>query len=784
MENNKTNKNLKRNLIYLGLSLLIIAVYIFFDGLSMIQISLKAINGYTFNASVDNLNLSQTLEDKAVIGNMTELYISRLAYLIVVSVPVVFFALKFHITMKKDGSTRLKSLIPYLRVVFGLLFFYYILTIKTQFSHELFTNYYSFGSWIAFFRIIGAFAVFGACVTDWPAAFAAIKKMPFSHPILFKLLFVLFISICSCILVEFQIGSKMKMQTQMLIFSILYWFILQVLIVLITRSYKVGAFISIVLAYLIGIVNDVVFQFRGNYVMFGDLTVVRTALEVAGNYKYKPNIWFWISIVVLISASAITVLIKFPKNEKINIKEVVIRGSSFIALFVCVFITYKNGILYNKIDGVGWDYNQNVAQVGYIPYFFSNMNAIKVIKLEGYDASTADTAFSKVAENANKKKVSSPNIILIQNEAFADMSVFYDIKTNKDYMPFIHSMSENTQKGYLNMSITGGPTANTEFEILMRSTMNFFPYGAVPYTQYVDANLPSVAEVLKSQPVPYHTVGYHSYYSSGYRRPGVYAHFGFDESFFEDNYRTDYSETDLIRSYLSDSADFRRVESLYENFRKSSDAPWFCFNVTMQNHGGYTQKYEPSEEDRVYVTNFAAPDSFNGYLSLIKKSDDAFRELVEYYKKCDEPTIIAMYGDHQPKFDKDTLDVMEKHSSGSNLYNYYVPYVIWANFDIEESDTLGIMDNGRVLNTLSTNYLASTVFEIAGIELSDYDRYLLDLHKRMPAITALGVWDSNGKYYASPEASPYADELSKLRMIQYNLIFDDKNRLTKRFLSS
>ena len=36
------------------------------------------------------------------------------------------------------------------------------------------------------------------------------------------------------------------------------------------------------------------------------------------------------------------------------------------------------------------------------------------------------------------------------------------------------------------------------------------------------------------------------------------------------------------------------------------------------------------------------------YLSLVKKTDDAFKQLVEYFSKVKEPTIIVMYGDHQP----------------------------------------------------------------------------------------------------------------------------------------
>ena len=765
-----TNKRMNRNLVCIILTIFVLAIYFLFDGLGMFR------NAFEILTSI---NHSDEATGSAVIENMLELHTARVIHLVLVLFPIVFVSIKYRIPFRIKESSSVKRLMPYLRLFVGIMAFYYTLTIGTLYSHEVFTNYYSLGYWSCYFRIILAFVLLGASITDWLVLFIAVKSFSSSHPRLFKVIYITLISVCSCMILEFQAGSKMNIDSNMLLFNILYWIIIQVFFALITRNIKVGAFVSLFLAYLIGLVNDVVYQFRGNYIMYGDLTVVRTALEVAGNYTYKPSLWFWISLVLLISAVAITVIIKMPKHQPINTKEIVIRAGAVVVLLAGVIFTFNNGKLYKNIRGVGWDYNTNVMHTGYLPYFLSNMNSIQSVELEGYEASLAEQALDTAAVEV-ENTYTYPNIIIIQNEAFSDLSILYDIETNADYMPYIHSLTENTRKGYLNMSLTGGPTANTEFEVLMRSTLNFLPYGAVPYTQYINDDLPSAVQVLRNQEVPYHTVAYHPYYSSGYSRTNVYNHFGFDEIVFENDFRDDFPESDLPRDYLSDSADYRRVEQMYEEYRSQSDDPWFCFNVTIQNHGGYTQIYEPAAEDRIYVTNFEAPDSLNSYLSLIKTSDDAFRELIEYFSQCDEPAIIAMYGDHQPTLDNDALEALEGYA-GEQLNNYYVPYVIWANFDIEEADTLGDTEHEPVLNTLSTNYLASTVFEIAGIELSDYDRYLLDLHERIPAITAIGVWDREGNYYPSIDESPYVDELSALQMVQYNLIFDDDNRLTDRF---
>ena len=778
-------KNTKKNLICILITILVIAAYVFIDGYGILKNSINFIqlnngskNATFFDPILRENMVSQFTEKNsaAVLGNMVETLISRLVILIIVIFPIVFCAVRYPISFRKKDGSSIKKLITYFRPVFGLLLFYYVLTIKTQFLHEPFTNYYSFGSWRFFFRIVAAFIVLAASVIDWPVFIRSVKSFPKAHPKLLKAVFVLLFSFCSCMLVEFQLGSKMCMTTYMLFFNVLYWLIIQLFIDVITRNVKIGAFVSLALSYLIGIVNDIVFQFRGNYVMYGDLTVIRTALEVAGKYTYKPDGWFWLSLAILVICVALTIVLKFPKHDKPGVKEIAIRAGIVAVLTAGVVVTFKNGLLYHRVFGVGWDYNTNVKFTGYIPYFMSNMNSIKKVTLAGYKVELAENALAKA--KSEKASYSSPNIIIIQNEAFSDLSLPYDIKTNQDYMPFVRSLTKNTRKGYLGMSVTGGPTANTEFEILTRSTLKFLPYGSVPYTQYIDSDLPSVVQVLKNQPVPYHTVAYHPYYTSGYRRSEVYSHLGFDEKVFDDDFKTTHPSSDLIREMLSDSADYRCVESMYEDFRKKSDAPWFCFNVTIQNHGGYTQDYTPSEADNVYVTNFKATDSINKYLSLVKVSDNAFKELIEYFSNCDEPTIIAMYGDHQPSFDNEANEVLKAHQKGGEtgiIYKYYVPYVIWANFDIEESDTSGKLD------TLSTNYFASTVFKYAGIKLSDYDSYLLDLHERLPSITALGIWDTEGKYYPTPDVAPYSEQLATLEMIQYNLLFDDNKKLKKHF---
>ncbi len=40
------------------------------------------------------------------------------------------------------------------------------------------------------------------------------------------------------------------------------------------------------------------------------------------------------------------------------------------------------------------------------------------------------------------------------------------------------------------------------------------------------------------------------------------------------------------------------------------------------------------------------------YLNMIKMSDKALKELVHYFEKVDEPTVIVFFGDHQPDLEE------------------------------------------------------------------------------------------------------------------------------------
>ncbi len=373
-----------------------------------------------------------------------------------------------------------------------------------------------------------------------------------------------------------------------------------------------------------------------------------------------------------------------------------------------------------------------------------------------------------VENGSNIKNGVKPNIIMIMNESFSDLRVLGSFNTDTDVMGFYDSLNENTIKGYVQSSVYGGYTSNSEFEFLTGCSKVFLPGN--PYLQYMDGYLPSIISNIKSQEGYDEAVAIHPYNPSGYNRNRVYPLLGFDRFLSAD----DFEEPVFVRDYISDWSDYHKIEELYE--QKKEGSRLCVFNVTMQNHNPYSNT-SYKFKDNVHITSFASTLQAEQYLSLMKMSDKALEQLITYFKNVSEPVIILLFGDHQPHLpDLFYKDVMGKEplqfTREDTMLKHKVPFLIWANYDIP----------GIFIENASINYLSSIFLDAAGLEMSDFNRYLLGLYKKLPAISAAGSYDSEGKLHENTEKDNlYAKLMEEYEIVQYNYLFDNENRLDEHF---
>lgn len=552
-----------------------------------------------------------------------------------------------------------------------------------------------------------------------------------------------------------------------LIFELIAW-TLYLLIGRMTTALR----IELAFALAFGLTNHYVMAFRSTPFVPWDLLSVRTAASVAQNYDFTPTPrMIVVTVLFVLLMVAVRVLRKVPR-----IKLPIRLGSAVLCgLALCLFVntlqqeTFQNKhYLYpflftpaymTKVNGMAVTFAMDLAYVAVDkPEGYSAEEAQKTLEQYG----NTDNVFADDEENTNDAKNRGgdannkdlPNIIVIMDEAFSDLSVVGDLETNEDYMPFMHKMqqgADHTITGYAQVSVCGGNTANSEFEFLTGNTMSFLPSGSIPYQQYITKDTPSLASYLAS--LGYETYAQHPYYASGWNREKVYPLLGFEHLNFID----DYANKTYVRKYVSDDADMQHIIDTYEN--KEDGKPAFIFNVTMQNHGGYTDAFSDLSED-VHATNYNS-EVLDRYLSLIRLTDQSLEKLVDYFSNVDEKTVIVFFGDHQPS---DTVAAQVQDSMllpGESVPDeqlrkrYLVPYLVWANYDID----------GATQQNTSLNYLSAEVLKAAGVPTDAYQNFLLDLQKSYPVMSAAGRTDASD-----------ADEnmLSTYKKLQYYNLFETK----------
>ena len=455
------------------------------------------------------------------------------------------------------------------------------------------------------------------------------------------------------------------------------------------------------------------------------------------------------------------------------LRAVLLAAAVFLNILFVNAVVLSDFLPSRGVEIQDWRPINSYRTYGTITTFLRSIEYSSMKEPEGYSIAAVREITDKYSENrdAEAAGVSSgldpavePNIIIIVDEAFADLRVLGDLETSRDYMPVFNGLNDNTVKGYYYASTFGGGTARTEFELLTSCTSAFLPVGAMPFETYIRSDLPALPSTLRD-------LGYscceaiHPKEAWNYNRIEAYPSLGFEDYLSIEDLPDDMEK---IHGQVSDQATYDYIIDMYEKADK--DKPFFVYDLTMQNHSPYNKG--DVFDDPVTITDDNYDPEAEEYLNLIHESDRALGNLIDYFSKDSRPTVILFMGDHQPRITDGFLSSVtdgknSEWTEEDSLIRYKTPFLIWASYDIEEKDD----------EKVSANYLQSMLFETAGLRETDYQRYLSRLRKQVPWINALGYMGSDGKYYkADDTASPYYESINEYRMLQYNYLFGGKNR--------
>ncbi|MGI6108452.1 MAG: LTA synthase family protein [Eubacteriaceae bacterium] len=544
----------------------------------------------------------------------------------------------------------------------------------------------------------------------------------------------------------------------------------------ITGRFRSGLTLGLHLLFALGLVNAIVYQLKGGVLLPADVYAAGTAAEVAGGYTYSLTaneyigIMYWIAAVFSARSIPESVFNKSKAEKKKKLRMRLLAAVVSVALVTGFF----------KLDVEKFYYSWWPEDNGYLYTVMINLKMINVSVPKGYKADEvegiieqgkgdsilpadydADKAIAQAFPEYYQKYGAKPVIIGIMNESFSDLSKVGEIATDSSVFSNIDALSENTIKGNLYTEVYGGGTSDTEYTFLTGNSTILFADNARAYELYVKDGNSSLAGSLKAQ--GYSTEAIHGDNPQNWNRVNTYPKLGFDNFISRDAFAGSEIRRD---NFYSDRATYQKIIDKY----KLDQNPFFAFDVTIQNHGGYDQSY--NNLDRVTITNPSGFSKADQYMSLVKASDEDFGELIRYFQDQDRPVIIVMFGDHQPKLDEGFYEALTGSSSGDwtpeqQQNQQITPFVIWANYDIPE----------ETYDQMSVNYLGTLFTEASGTTVTPYQQYLAWLYRKFPVIDKKGVVDAQGNYesYQSLEGEQ-AQEITDYRYVLYNNIFDQKNR--------
>ena len=430
-----------------------------------------------------------------------------------------------------------------------------------------------------------------------------------------------------------------------------------------------------------------------------------------------------------------------------------------------------------------WDSVYDAQRNGPVVSFLRQLNPKVMEKPEGYSEATMKQVakrYAKAAESINAKRSANLNdstVVYVLSESFSDPSRVPGLKVNKDSMPNIRKIKENTTSGYMLSSGYGGGTANLEYMGLTGMSMaNFDSSLSSPYQQLVPGQhwTPTINQLWGA---PKNSIGVHPYESSMYSRAINYKKFGFSH-FYTLTGPDIISHQDKLGSspYVSDEAAYK---STLEELKKTKSNQ-FIQLITMQNHMPYHDWYPNNEFTAQSTTGTALgkteQESIQTYQKGAAITDKETEEFLKQLDKIDKPVTVVFYGDHLPG-----IYSTASEDSNNSLALHLTDYFIWSN-KVSASQGTKIENSAYT----SPNFFMAQTAEHMNAKVSPFIAFLTQMHQKIsamepPVVNQIQGWqripegqslylDASGKPMAASDFDKKTRQLvDDYKLIQYDI---------------
>ena len=551
---------------------------------------------------------------------------------------------------------------------------------------------------------------------------------------------------------------------------------------------------------------------RGDPFMPTDIILRGEAFNIVSASSIKIGAGSLAILILIILGCA--ALARFFRFHRLNPATRIIGGivsAAFIA--ASYFAIYINDAVYDSIPVKHNIYNMvnEFNSKGFILSFLHHTKDLNLgaLKPDGYSAKRALEILEEYGGSGagggsmggggsgagGGAAAFRPDVIFLMSEAFWDITnigalVFDGTDGIGDPIPNFHELEKSCVTGELFTEVYGGGTDTTEFNVLTgHSVANFGTDVASAYKLLIRNKTDSIARAFTGN--GYSAVALHPGLPWFYNRQNVYPWMGFEEFI---NVGSFDQALDKSGNYISDFAMTEKLIETYERYTGGTGKPFFCFAVSIQNHGPYDAGYMYGK----IPTNYhAAPGvelstksdyAITNYVRGASDADFELGRLVSYLEGVGRPVVLVFFGDHLPGLGSNFAAYKELgypigYDGGfeekANIFRER--YIIWANGDAEKMWPQYREMKART-HRMSAGYLGVYLVQSLGLVCDPYDNLVEAMREMLPVyhtrFYSTDEADGAGLVEGAPDsgaaAGTFAKTLGDYRIAQYYKIFDEK----------
>lgn len=600
------------------------------------------------------------------------------------------------------------------------------------------------------------------------------------------------------------VGKMFTSANFVAVLNLILWGVLYVILLMLTNRFWVATPIFLAVTFIVAVIEHFKVSIRYEAILPSDLNFLKAD---AGNLmSFMPSGAQWTILIAVAAFAAFVALFVFLNRRDARHGKL-FRGSdkqsrsvNAITRLLLILLPGLFFTLYSmQVSTVGswaktfatvmgdkpsmWDSVYDAQRNGPLVAFTRQLNPKVMVKPDDYSEETMKQVaarYEKAAKKINAKRsanMTDSTVIYVLSESFSDPSRVPGLKVNKDSIPNIRKIKQNTTSGLMLSSGYGGGTANLEYMGLSGLSMaNFDSSLTSPYQQLVPSEhwTPTINQMWGASK---NSIGLHPYESSMYSRATNYKKFGFSH-FYTLTGPDVISHQDKIDDspYVSDEATY---QSTLEEVRKTKSNQ-FLQVITMQNHMPYHDWYKHNDFKASSTTGKPLKDdekeSIETYQKGASLTDGATAGFLSELDKLDKPVTVVFYGDHLPG-----IYSSASADDDNSLALHQTDYFIWSN---KASGTQGNkIDNAEYS---SPNFFVAQAAEHMDAKVSPYLVFLTEMHSKIsamepPVVNNIQGWDripEGQNIYLNSKGEPMAEDdfdaetkqlLADYRLIQYDI---------------